>query len=202
MHAGRSSAPPDPRVRRGASRRRRDAARVAGEAQVLGRARHLRGVALCWPRGHPPRFDWGFVPSTLAPDGIRSTRWCSEVSTSPGVLMSCRPIAVLQVEQKAKEGGRASGTTASSSSRLRWSARRSRSRSGCASGWRRSSSLRRSSPTRPPIPRLGGRPGRRCPGPRIRTIADRDTSRAGLARRLATREYPGMSDARIAMLDG
>jgi inorganic pyrophosphatase len=52
-------------------------------------------------------FDWGFVPSTRAPDGDPlDAMVLSEVSTSPGVLMCCRPIAVLQVEQKAKEGGR------------------------------------------------------------------------------------------------
>ena len=52
-------------------------------------------------------FDWGFVPSTRAPDGDPlDAMVLSEVSTSPGVVVCCRPIAVLQVEQKAKEGGR------------------------------------------------------------------------------------------------
>jgi inorganic pyrophosphatase len=52
-------------------------------------------------------FDWGFVPSTRAPDGDPvDAMVLSSVSTSPGVVVCCRPLAVLQVEQKAKDGGR------------------------------------------------------------------------------------------------
>ena len=45
-------------------------------------------------------FDWGFVPSTTGPDGDpldALVLW--DVSSYPGVVLSCRAIGVLQVEQ-------------------------------------------------------------------------------------------------------
>jgi inorganic pyrophosphatase len=52
-------------------------------------------------------FDWGFVPSTRGPDGDPvDAMVLANVSNYPGVVVCCRPLAVLQVEQKAKEGGR------------------------------------------------------------------------------------------------
>jgi inorganic pyrophosphatase len=52
-------------------------------------------------------FDWGFVPSTRAPDGDAvDVLVVSDASTFPGVVVCCRPLAVLQVEQNAKTGGR------------------------------------------------------------------------------------------------
>jgi inorganic pyrophosphatase len=52
-------------------------------------------------------FDWGFVPSTQAPDGDPlDAMIVSDVSTHPGVVVCCRALAVLRVEQNAKEGGR------------------------------------------------------------------------------------------------
>jgi inorganic pyrophosphatase len=45
-------------------------------------------------------YDWGFVPSTLAPDDDpldAMVLW--DVASSPGVIVECRAIAVLQVEQ-------------------------------------------------------------------------------------------------------
>jgi inorganic pyrophosphatase len=52
-------------------------------------------------------YDWGFVPSTRAADGDPvDAMVLADVATHPGVVVCCRPIAVLQVEQKAKEGGR------------------------------------------------------------------------------------------------
>lgn len=52
-------------------------------------------------------FDWGFVPSTVAPDGDPlDAMILSDVPTHPGVVACCRPLAVLRVEQNAKQGGR------------------------------------------------------------------------------------------------
>jgi inorganic pyrophosphatase len=45
-------------------------------------------------------YDWGFVPSTLAPDGDpldAMVLW--DVAAPPGLIVECRAIAVLQVEQ-------------------------------------------------------------------------------------------------------
>lgn len=45
-------------------------------------------------------FEWGFVPSTTGPDGDpldALVLW--DVSSYPGVVLSCRAIGVLQVEQ-------------------------------------------------------------------------------------------------------
>lgn len=50
-------------------------------------------------------FDWGFVPSTRAPDGDPldvMVLW--EQPGFPGVVLPCRAIGALKVEQKAKEG--------------------------------------------------------------------------------------------------
>jgi len=52
-------------------------------------------------------FDWGFVPGTRAPDGDPvDALVVSDVETFPGVVVCCRPVAVLQVEQNSKRGGR------------------------------------------------------------------------------------------------
>jgi inorganic pyrophosphatase len=52
-------------------------------------------------------FDWGFVPGTRAPDGDPvDALVLSDVETFPGVVVCCRAVAVLQVEQNSKHGGR------------------------------------------------------------------------------------------------
>jgi inorganic pyrophosphatase len=52
-------------------------------------------------------FDWGFVPSTRAADGDPvDAMILSDAATHPGVVVCCRPLGVLQVEQNAKTGGR------------------------------------------------------------------------------------------------
>lgn len=52
-------------------------------------------------------FDWGFVPGTRAADGDPvDALVLSDVETFPGVVVRCRAIAVLQVEQNSKRGGR------------------------------------------------------------------------------------------------
>jgi inorganic pyrophosphatase len=52
-------------------------------------------------------FDWGFVPSTRAADGDPiDAMILSDAPTYPGVVVCCRPLAVLEVEQNAKTGGR------------------------------------------------------------------------------------------------
>lgn len=49
--------------------------------------------------------DWGFVPSTRGPDGdaIDAAVWW-DVTTYPGVVIPCRPLAVVRVEQNRADG--------------------------------------------------------------------------------------------------
>jgi len=52
-------------------------------------------------------YDWGFVPSTRASDGDPvDAMVVFDAPTYPGVVISCRPLAVLAIEQNAKTGGR------------------------------------------------------------------------------------------------
>jgi inorganic pyrophosphatase len=51
-------------------------------------------------------YDWGFVPGTRAPDGDPvDAMIVADVGTFPGVVVCCRPLAVLRIEQNAKNGG-------------------------------------------------------------------------------------------------
>jgi inorganic pyrophosphatase len=50
-------------------------------------------------------YDWGFVPSTEGPDGdpVDAAIWW-DVTTYPGVVIPCRALAVVRVEQNKADG--------------------------------------------------------------------------------------------------
>lgn len=59
------------------------------------------------PLGFSYPYDWGFVPSTQAQDGDpvdALVYW--DVQSFPGVVIPCRALGVLRLEQDAKGGGR------------------------------------------------------------------------------------------------
>jgi inorganic pyrophosphatase len=59
------------------------------------------------PLGFAYPYDWGFVPSTKAPDGDpldALVYW--DVPSFPGVVVVCRALGVLRLEQDSKQGGR------------------------------------------------------------------------------------------------
>jgi inorganic pyrophosphatase len=48
-------------------------------------------------------FDWGFFPATRAPDGDPLDAFVlTDAPTFPGVVIECRPVAVLELEQNQK----------------------------------------------------------------------------------------------------
>jgi inorganic pyrophosphatase len=59
------------------------------------------------PLGLVYPYDWGFVPGTRAADGdpVDAMVYC-DAGTQPGVIVACRPIALLCVEQDGRDGGR------------------------------------------------------------------------------------------------
>jgi inorganic pyrophosphatase len=48
-------------------------------------------------------YDWGFIPSTKAPDGDPlDVLIIHEAATYPGLVLSCKVIGILEIEQKKK----------------------------------------------------------------------------------------------------
>ena len=69
----------------------------------LGTFRLSRPLAL----GATYPFDWGFVPGTRASDGDPvDAAILVDAGSFPGVVVACRPLALLEVEQNARQGGR------------------------------------------------------------------------------------------------
>jgi len=57
------------------------------------------------PAGLTYPYDWGFVPSTHASDGDPiDALVLSDVGTASGVVIACRPIGVLEIEQNKRRG--------------------------------------------------------------------------------------------------
>ena len=49
-------------------------------------------------------FDWGFFPQTLAPDGDPLDAFVLvDAPTFPGLVIPCRPVAVMELEQNKKQ---------------------------------------------------------------------------------------------------
>ena len=64
-------------------------------------------VAHSLPLGLSYPFDWGFVPSTQAPDGDPlDILILHEASTYPGVVLPCRPLGVVEMDQEEKDDQR------------------------------------------------------------------------------------------------
>ena len=82
-----------------------------GSAVKLKYSATLRAFSISrpLPLGLTYPYDWGFVPSTRGPDGDpidAAVFW--DVSSFPGVVIPCRALAVIQVEQNRPDGpGRA-----------------------------------------------------------------------------------------------
>ncbi|MBJ6761555.1 inorganic diphosphatase [Myxococcaceae bacterium JPH2] len=59
------------------------------------------------PRGLGYPFDWGFIPGTVGPDGDPLDALVYWDDTSwPGVVLPCRPLGVLLLDQRPKGGPR------------------------------------------------------------------------------------------------
>ena len=65
----------------------------------------LRAFTLAKPlmAGLTYPYDWGFIPSTKAEDGDPlDVLIIHDAQTYPGVVLKCRPVGILEVEQKSK----------------------------------------------------------------------------------------------------
>jgi inorganic pyrophosphatase len=69
--------------------------------------RKLFTVSRALPLGLTYPFDWGFIPGTLSEDGDPVDALAlHDAATFPGVLLPCRVLGVVDVEQNSKKGGR------------------------------------------------------------------------------------------------
>jgi inorganic pyrophosphatase len=64
-------------------------------------------VSRALPLGLSYPFDWGFVPSTKAPDGDPlDVLILHDAATYPGVLLLCQPLGVVEMNQDEQRGNR------------------------------------------------------------------------------------------------
>ena len=66
---------------------------------------HMFQLKKVLPAGMAFPYDFGFVPSTLAEDGDPvDVLVLMDEPAFPGCVLSCRPVGVIEGEQKSKEG--------------------------------------------------------------------------------------------------
>ena len=64
-------------------------------------------VSRALPLGLSYPFDWGFIPSTKGPDGDPvDALVLHEGSTYPGVVLPCRPLGVVEMDEDDEQGRR------------------------------------------------------------------------------------------------
>jgi inorganic pyrophosphatase len=76
-----------------------------GRRPKLAFSPQLRAITLSKPllAGLTYPYDWGFIPSTTAPDGDPlDVLIIHDAATCPGLVLCCKPIAILEVVQATK----------------------------------------------------------------------------------------------------
>ena len=93
--------PPSPKTVTSMSLLKRPAA--AGRSSITTQSSRLSPLSKSLLTGLTYPHDWGFVPSTKADDGDPiDIMLMHDAATFPGIVLACRVIGILQIEQKSK----------------------------------------------------------------------------------------------------